>query len=131
MDPHNAFTEMLDRYEKNPSRTMRLEDLRQLLLDTVMEINCLKVILLNPKNFTVAADYAAARAATAASAAITYTEELTHSRVQAAVNASRPVLTRDLCGLSTADSSVEARPAGRGRGGRRRLGRMGRDHVRE
>ena len=59
------YTEMLEWYEKNPSRTMRLEDLRQLLLDTIVDINRLKVILLKPQNFAVAAAHAAAAAAAA------------------------------------------------------------------
>ena len=54
------YTEMLERYEKHPqphgqSRTMKLEDLRQLLLNTVVEINHLRVILLNPHTFPMAA----------------------------------------------------------------------------
>ena len=113
------YAEMLERYEKHShghSMTMKLEALRQLLMDTVMEINRLKVILLNPNTFAIAA---AARAAPAATAAITSTEELTHSRLREAVGRSRPLLTRDLRGLGTVDSSDDARPTGRGRGGGR------------
>ena len=97
-------------------RTMKLEDLRQLLLNTVMDINHLKVILLNPHTFSMAAAQAAARAAAVATAAITSSEELTHTRVREAVGRSRPLLTRDLLGLSNADKTEDARPAGRGHG---------------
>ena len=98
------------------SRTMKLEDLRQLLLNTVMDINHLKVILLNLHTFPMAAAQAAARAAAVATAAITSSEELTHTRVREAVGRSRPLLTRDLLGLSNADKTEDARPAGRGHG---------------
>ena len=91
---------------------MKLEDLRQLLLNTVMDINHLKVILLNPHTFSMAA----AQAAAVATAAITSSEELTHTRVREAVGRSRPLLTRDLLGLSNADKTEDARPAGRGHG---------------
>ena len=82
------YAEMLERYEKHPhghSRTMKLKDLRQLLLETVMEINRLKVIPLNQHTFAMVAVHAAARAAAAATAAITSTKELTHSRERGAV----------------------------------------------
>ena len=47
------------------------------MVDTAEEINRLKVILMNPNTFTIAAAEAVERAATAANAAITYTEEMT------------------------------------------------------
>ena len=75
------------------------------MVDTAEEINRLKVILMNPNTFTIAAAEAVERAATAANAAITYTEEMTHARVCEAVDRSGPVLTMDLRCLGDVDNT--------------------------
>ena len=72
-------------------------------MDTISEVNHLKVLMLNPQSFTVAAAHVTFKAAAEAAAAIQATEEFAESKVRAAVQSSKPILLRDLCGLATDD----------------------------
>ena len=100
--------------EKN-SNEENLGDLRRLLIDTISEVNHLKVLMLSPQSFAVFTAHIISKVA--AAAAMLATKEFAESKVRAAVQSSRPILLRDRCGLANNDGTGDVQDLGQVCGG--------------